>query len=82
MSQIKSYSIALILGLGILAASCGSEEWSSVDQNKLLDRCIAEGGTKSYCKCYLSNAMKAYPDADDMDDLDFESSVELSIDCK
>ncbi len=82
MFRMKSYSIALILGLGVLAVSCANEEWSSVDQNKLLDRCLAEGGTKSYCKCYLSNAMKAYPNAKDMDDLDFEASVELSIDCE
>lgn len=70
------------LFFGILLFSCSNAEWSSVDQNRLLDRCLAEGGTKSYCKCYLKNAMKAYPNPRDMDNLDFEASVELSIDCE
>lgn len=74
-----------LFGLFILTmslAACGGNDWSRKDQRKLLDRCRAEGGTSSYCKCYLVHAMEQYPNAEDVETLDFESAVELSIDCQ
>jgi len=61
--------------------SCGSSTWTSEQRSNLLDRCDAEGGSRSYCNCYLENAMQAYPNAADMDEIDFETAVELSLDC-
>lgn len=71
-----------LLILTVSLTACGGSEWSRKDQRKLLDRCRAEGGSSSYCKCYLSKAMEQYPNADDVETLDFESAVELSIDCQ
>lgn len=82
--MIKS-SLKIITGflflLTVTLSACGDAEWDSKDKNALLDRCQSEGGTKSYCKCYLENAMKEYPNAEDMDEIDFESAVELSLGC-
>ena len=72
----------ICLFTGLILTSCANSEWSSDDQNKLLDRCQNEGGNRSYCKCYLKNAMEEYPNAEDIDEIDFESAVELSIDCE
>jgi len=78
----KSFYTSLILfTFTVLFQACGESEWDSEDQKALVKRCLAEGGSKSYCKCYLKNAMETYPDAEDMEDLDFESAVELSVDC-
>lgn len=74
--------ILSILLLQFIAVACGNGEWDRAEQRKLLDRCEAEGGSSSYCKCYLKNAMEQYPNAEDIETLDFESAVELSIDCQ
>lgn len=79
---MKWHKIVLILGIGILLAGCSNAEWNKADKDKLMERCMSEGGAKSYCKCYLSNAMKAYPNAKDVEELDFEAAVELSINCE
>ena len=74
-----------ILGILLLlffAVACGTGEWARADQRKLLDRCAAEGGSSSYCNCYLKNAIEQYPNAEDIETLDFESAVELSMDCQ
>lgn len=70
----------LIFCAGIMT-SCGGDPWTSAEKDRLIDRCREEGGSKTYCKCYLKNAMEAYPDAEEVEELDFESAVELSIDC-
>lgn len=75
-------NLVVVSIVGFIANACGGNEWSRKDQRKLLDRCEAEGGTSSYCKCYLKNAMEQYPNAEDVETIDFESAVELSIDCQ
>ena len=65
-----------------LLSACSSAEWPREDRNNLLDRCEEEGGTSSYCKCYLKNAMEKYPDPESMETIDFEEAVELSIGCE
>lgn len=82
MLKIKFQVFLLLFGIGFLFHSCGSSEWSGSEKDRLTKRCRDEGGSKSYCKCYLKNAMKAFPNAKDMEDLDFETSVELSINCE
>jgi len=79
MISLKRNTIPFLIVL--FTVGCSAENWKKDDQDKLLKRCLAEGGTKSYCKCYLENAMEKYPDATAMDNLDFESAVDLSIDC-
>ena len=82
MFRMKLQIVVFLFSFGLLLVSCGNKEWRSIDQNKLMKRCMTEGGSKSYCKCYLKNAMAAYPNAKDMNELDFEESVELSINCE
>lgn len=82
MLRMKCLNIIIVLAIGTLLSACGNDEWNKTDQNKLLKRCMDEGGAKSYCKCYLSKAMEAYPSAKEVDDLDFEAAVELSINCE
>tara|TARA_B110000046_G_C12961418_1_gene384745 strand:+ start:1048 stop:1296 length:249 start_codon:yes stop_codon:yes gene_type:complete len=82
MYQKNINILTLIFGIGLLLVSCSNSEWNAIDQKKLMKQCTDEGGSKSYCKCYLKNAMKAYPNAKDMEDLDFEASVELSLECE
>ncbi len=74
---IKTPILTLMIGF----YSCGSSTWTADQKSNLRDRCEAEGGSSSYCDCYLENAMETYPNAEDMDELDFESAVELSLDC-
>ncbi len=82
--QMKFQKYLLVLALLFLATlnSCSSSEWDNADQDELIDRCKAEGGSKSYCKCYLKNAMEKFPNADDMDEIQFETAVELSLNCE
>lgn len=62
--------------------SCTTGDWSKEEKDKLVDRCRNEGGSRSYCNCYLNAAIKAYPNPEDMEELSFEEAVELSIQCK
>ena len=63
-------------------SSCSSGPWSEVEQDKFKDECKAEGGTKSYCSCFLENVMNKYPNVSDADKMEFEMAIELSKDCK
>ncbi len=73
--------IVLSIGIGCTVFSCSSAEWSKKDKDALKKRCLQEGGSRSYCKCYLKNAMKVYDNADEMKDISFEEAVELSLNC-
>jgi hypothetical protein len=77
--RIFFLSILTAVSSGMIA--CSDSEWSSEDKGKLIDRCRAEGGTRAYCNCYLENAMEKYPIASEMDQMDFETAVELSLEC-
>jgi len=71
-----------VFGVSIVLTACGGDPWTGAEKDRLVDRCREEGGSRSYCKCYLKNAMESYPNADDVEELDFESAVELSIGCE
>lgn len=68
--------------VALISFSCGSSNWTKADRDQLKERCLSEGGSRSYCNCYLENAMKAYPNAEDMENISFEQAVELSLNCK
>lgn len=72
----------MVLFLFVTGSACRSNSWSRQDKKALLKKCRAEGGSKSYCKCYLDTAMDNYPVVNDMDKIDFETAVELSLKCK
>lgn len=66
----------------ICNASCSSGPWPEADQDKFKNECKAEGGTKSYCTCFLENVMNKYPNVSDVDKMEFEMAVELAKDCE
>jgi hypothetical protein len=77
--SIFIFSLLTSVSGGISA--CSGSEWSSEDKGELIDRCRAEGGSRAYCNCYLENAMEKFPIASEMDQMDFETAVELSLEC-
>lgn len=77
----QTFIFSLLTFISITLLACSDSEWSSEDKGKLIDRCRAEGGTRAYCNCYLENAMEKYPIASEMDQMDFETAVELSLEC-
>ena len=82
MDRTKAiYPIVLVM-LTVWFTSCNNDGWSRNDKSKLIDRCRLEGGSRSYCNCYLENAMNAYPIAAEIEDNEFEKAVALSINCK
>lgn len=72
----------LILCFVFMFTGCAEENWSEQDQNEFVEACEEEGGKKSYCKCFMKNAMDRFPISDDADNMSFEEAVELSKDCK
>lgn len=72
----------LLFALVALLVSCGSGSWPSEKQDEFLDECAAEGGGRSYCRCYLDQVMEKYPNADDAAKMDFETAVELADKCE
>lgn len=62
--------------------ACSSGTWSEDERNKFLDECKLEGGSSSYCKCYLEKVMAKYPNHSDAKELDFESAVEMAKSCE
>ena len=70
-----------ILFLGVMCA-CSNSPWSKADKNQFMDGCMAEGGSKSYCKCYMENVMQQYPIKEDANNMDYETKIELSKDCE
>ena len=82
MIRVRGVYPILLVMLTVWFSSCSSDGWSRKEKSKLIDRCRVEGGSRSYCKCYLENAMNTYPAAEDMEDIEFEKAVALSINCK
>lgn len=65
-----------------MAVSCGGDVWTSDQQDTFLKECNSEGGSGSYCKCYLEKVMEKYPNHADSKKLDFESAVEMAKSCE
>ncbi|MBK6527760.1 MAG: hypothetical protein IPG07_20765 [Crocinitomicaceae bacterium] len=62
--------------------SCSGDTWSADQKDTFLAECDAEGGSGSYCKCYLEKVMEKYPNHADSKNLDFESAVEMAKSCE
>jgi hypothetical protein len=73
-------NIINILFLVFLTA-CSNSPWTKTEKTEFIDACMNEGGSKSYCKCYMENVMQQYPIKEDANQLDFETKIELSKDC-
>lgn len=61
--------------------SCQSGVWSDVDQDKFIEGCLAEGGEKRYCECYLKKVMEYTSIAEEAERIPFEERVKLAKDC-
>ena len=70
-----------LLIVSLIVISCKSGNWPDHEQKKFKEECKAEGGSKSYCSCFLENVMTKYPNVSDFDQMEFETAVELSKDC-
>jgi hypothetical protein len=77
---ISGFTIFTILLFA--AVSCGGDVWTSDQQDTFLKECDSEGGSGSYCKCYLEKVMEKYPNHADSKNLDFESAVEMAKSCE
>ncbi len=62
--------------------SCSHSPWSKQDKKAFITACIAEGGSKLYCECYMENVMQEFPIKEDANTIDFETKIELSKDCE
>ncbi|MGV6860166.1 MAG: hypothetical protein ACWA41_00250 [Putridiphycobacter sp.] len=60
---------------------CSSQPWSADEQTDFVQACREEGGSKSYCNCYMDKLMEEYPIYEDIKSIDFETKIELSKDC-
>jgi hypothetical protein len=76
MKLFLKISVLLVL------VSCSTDPWTEKEQKTFVNECLAEGGTKSYCECYKTNAMNAFKRYEDVTEMSFEKAVELSINCK
>lgn len=74
-------SLFLLLTLALLA-SCSNDSWTSKEKDTFFTGCINEGGAKNYCECYMEKVMEKNPIAEDVNDLDYETKIELSKDCE
>ena len=77
-----SGKLGLLLGVFAISAGCSDGSWPEADQEKFKNECKAEGGSKSYCSCFLENVMNKYPNVSDVDKMEFEIAVELAKDCE
>lgn len=66
----------------VLITACSNSPWTKQEKKQFINACVNEGGSKSYCKCYMENVMKEYPIKEDANSIDFETKIELSKDCK
>lgn len=75
----------LIVSFGfglIFLTACNSGEWPLDEQEKFMKECSDEGGGERYCSCYLHEVMKKYQSADEAEQMDFETAVELASKCE
>jgi hypothetical protein len=80
-----NHAIAGFMVLSVLLftfISCSGDTWTPDQQETFLDECDSEGGSGSYCKCYLEKVMEKYPNYADSKNLDFESAVEMAKSCE
>lgn len=76
---MRQLSLIFIL---FLFVSCSQDNWTKDEQKAFTQICREEGGSKDYCDCFMQNVMQDYPIAEDADEIDFETKIELSKDCK
>lgn len=73
----KIFSLSLV----VLVVSCSNDTWSDKERSVFFTGCINEGGSKDYCECYLEKVMYKNPIAEDANDMDYETKIELSKNC-
>jgi len=61
--------------------SCSEESWTKKEQDTFYQNCRVEGGSIEYCDCYKDAVMQNYPIAEDAEDIDFETKIELANQC-
>ena len=66
----------------VIFTSCSNDSWTSKQKDIFFTGCINEGGSKKYCEGYLEKVMQKKPIADDANDMDYETKIELSKDCE
>lgn len=62
--------------------SCSGSSWSQEERDTFLNECDTEGGSDSYCQCYMEKVMEKYPKHEDSKKMDFESAVEMAKSCE
>lgn len=72
----------IVIFIAVFFVSCSVDSWTKEEKINFVQSCREEGGSKSYCECYMENVMTDYPIAEDAEDIDFEIKIELSKDCK
>lgn len=77
---MKYFVVFFVIIISICSA-CHSGNWSKTDQDEFLRICFNEGGSKDYCHCFLEKMMENSPIADEAEQIDFESKVELAKNC-
>ncbi|MFK8038384.1 MAG: hypothetical protein AB8B74_08850 [Crocinitomicaceae bacterium] len=75
------YFVIFSVSLLSICSSCDGGKWSKIDQDEFLRICFKEGGSKDYCHCFLEKMMINSPIADEAEQIDFESKVEIAKDC-
>jgi hypothetical protein len=65
-----------------MIVGCQDDNWAKDEKKQFVQSCREEGGSKDYCECFMENVMENYPISSDADNLDFETKIELSKDCK
>lgn len=79
----RAHAGFVVLNMLLFAfVSCNGETWTSDQKEAFLSECDLEGGSGSYCKCYLEKVMEKYPNYADSKNLDFESAVEMAKSCE
>ena len=65
-----------------ICSSCSNSNWPKSKQNEFLEVCFNEGGSKDYCNCYLTEMMNYCPIAEEVEQIDFETKVEIAENCE
>lgn len=79
--DLKSF-VKFLCAVVFLITSCGNSNWSKDQENEFMDECKAEGGSGTYCKCFMEKVAEKYPNYTDSENLDFETAVELAELCE
>jgi len=77
---MKYFGIFYVILITVCSA-CQNDNWSSSEKKEFLTNCVQEGGTDGYCDCFLEKMMIFCPIAEEFNQIDYETKVELSNNC-